>query len=122
MTEVPRPPAHVEPIVRVLGAPLAVRFLMRFGGAELYLAADPKGRSAVAELLDADQARALAALHLPRRVPTAKPWLAQYLHTVEGLSAAEIARSLHVTDVAVRGYLRDGPKRPPPEHRQLSLL
>ena len=122
MTDLPRPPAHVEPIVRVLGAPLAVRFLMRFGGAELYLAADPKGRSAVAGLLTTEQAAALAALHLPRRVPTAKPWLAQYLHSVEGLSGAEIARRLHVTDVAVRGYLRGGPKRPAPGHRQLSLF
>lgn len=117
----PRPPAHVEPFVRVLGPDLAVAFLLRFGGAELYLARDPQGRSSVAEVLSAEQARALAELHLPRRMPTAKPWIARYLAEVEGLSRAEIARRLHVSDVAVRGYLK-GAERPPHDPRQPRLF
>lgn len=106
MTEIPRPPANIDPFVRVLGAELAFEFLMQFGGAELYLAPTPKGGSEVEALIGADLVARLAALGLPRRVPTAKPWLAQYLKTQSGLSHAKIARRLHTTDVTVRAYLR----------------
>ena len=60
----------------------------------------------------------LAAVGLPRRVPTAKPWLASVMKS-RGLSHAEIARRLHVSDVTVRGWLSRGPKADP---RQASLF
>ena len=118
----PRPPAHVEPYVRVLGAELAVQFLLEFGGAELYLPKTPKGGSRVEQLLGQDRFAALAALHLPRRVPTAKPWIARHLK-LTGLSDAEIARRLHTTDVTVRKYLADaGPQKWKYDPRQHSLI
>lgn len=118
MTDWPPPPAHVQPFVRVLGPELAFRFLMEFGGAELYLSPTPQGRSEVEKLIGAENVAALAALGLPRRIPTAKPWLAAILKT-QGLSHAKIARRLHTTDVAVRGWLSPRPSSDP---RQTSLF
>ena len=114
----PPPSAHVEPFVRVLGPDLAFDFLMRFGGAELYLSSTPKGRSEVEALIGSDKVAELAAVGLPRRVPTAKPWLASVMKS-RGLSHAEIARRLHAADVTVRGWLSRGPKTDP---RQASLF
>lgn len=114
----PPPPAHVEPYVRVLGPWLAFDFLMKFGGAELYLSATPKGRSEAEALIGAEKLAELAALDLPRRVPTAKPWLAEMMKT-QGLSHAEIARRLHTTDVTVRGWFNP---KPSTDARQRSLF
>ncbi len=118
MTELPRPPAAIDAYVQVLGPWLAFEFLMRFGGAELYLSPTPKGRSEVEKMIGPAKVAELADLGLPRRVPTAKPWLARMLKT-QGLSHAEIARRLHTTDVTVRGWLSPGPASDP---RQPSLL
>lgn len=103
----PRPPAHVQPFVEALGTDAAVRFLLHFGGAELTISLNPRDGELV-EVLGQEGARALAALSartaLPRRIPTAKPWLARVLKS-QGLSHAKIARRLHVSDVAVRRYV-----------------
>ena len=101
-------PAQIEPYVRVLGQPLTVKFLLTFGGAELYLARAPKVRSRLVKLLGVEKAEALASAadHMQARIPTAKPWIAQVLRQ-DGLSVAEIARTLHTTDVTVRKYLAD---------------
>jgi DNA-binding transcriptional regulator YiaG len=109
-------PANLEPYVRVLGVDLAIMFLTEFGGAELYLARQPKGRSRVAKLIGTERAALLAeaAEHLPRRVPLGKRWIAQ-VYRERGLSTAEIARRLRTSDVTVRGWLK------PPDRRQLSL-
>jgi len=112
-----RPPAHVAPYVQILGEEGAVLFLATFGGAELYFARPTRVRRHIEELVGAEKTASLAAAapRLPRRVPTAKPWLARVLEH-RGLSVAEIARRLHVTDVTVRGYLDpDRAKRPPPD-------
>ena len=103
----PKPTAQVAPYVEVLGYDLAIAFLMQFGGAELYIAKDPKGRGQLEALVGADRAKALGAIdhRLQRRVPLAKPWLAQCL-AVRGLSANAIARTLRVTDVSVRSWLK----------------
>ena len=103
----PRPPAHIQPYVDVLGVADAIRFLLAFGGAELYLTTTPKGRSKLAQMFGIEKAAAVAraAEHLPRRVPTAKPWIAQVWHW-EGKSVADICRTLHVSDVTVRGWLK----------------
>lgn len=80
---------------------------MTFGGADLYLTPTPKGRSRLAGLVGHAKAAELAeaAAHLPRRIPTAKPWVAA-VYRAQGLPVAEIARKLHVSDVTVRAYLK----------------
>lgn len=119
----PRPPAHVQAYVDLLGPELAITFLLTFGGAELYLAASPKGRSRLAEVIGIEAATDMARIaeQLPRRVPVAKPWIAQVWKS-RGLSTAEIARRLHVTDVTVRGWLRRVQAVEPENTRQLRLF
>lgn len=115
-------PAQVAPYHRVLGLDGTIVFLLTFGGAELYLPRTPKGRSRLAELFGVDKAAALAeaAEFMPKRVPLCKPWIAKVWHA-RGLSQAEIARRLHVSDVTVRRYLgRDDPN--PPDSDQLTLF
>ena len=119
----PRPPAHVQPYVDVLGADGAISFLLTFGGAELYLATSPKGRSRLVQLVGLEKATELAraAEHLPRRVPTAKPWIAQVWKS-RGLATAEIARRLHMSDVSVRGWLKRATQPEPDDSRQMRLF
>jgi hypothetical protein len=119
MTDLPRPPAHLEPYVRILGTEGAIAFLLRFGGAELYIPRTGGGSDVLAEAVGIEAARALAqaADRLPRRVPTGKPWIAR-VRAAQGLPIAEIARMLHVTDVTVRRWLADGP----PDPRQMPLI
>lgn len=102
----PRPTAQVAPYVEVMGADMAVQFLLAYGGAELYLAENPKGCAAHEHLIGADNAKALAAVahRLQKRVPLAKRWLAAML-SWQGHSAAHIARTLRVSDVSVRRWL-----------------
>ena len=102
----PRPTAQVAPFVEALGAETVVAFLLAYGGAELYMGNDPKGRSSHDAMLGYDKARALAAIahRLPRRVPLAKQWLARMLNC-QGQSTSGIARTLRSSDVAVRRWL-----------------
>ena len=58
----PKPTAQVEPYVEVFGFDLAIAFLLQFGGAELYVAKDPKGRSQLEALVGPDRAKALGAI------------------------------------------------------------
>lgn len=109
---IPNPSAQILPYVEVLGADLAVKFLLQFGGAEIAFSADPKGRGTVEALVGYDCAKALAAhdqLGLRHRVPLAKRWLAAMLHW-QGQSTAGIARTLRVSDVSVRRWLSEGKK------------
>lgn len=120
----PRPPAHIEPYVRILGVEGAVDFFLHYGGGELYIPRKAVAGSELAELLglDAAQKLALAADRLPKRVPTAKPWIAA-VWLYEGLSATQIARRLHTSDVAVRRWLKR--YQSPPggsDKRQLPLI
>ena len=103
----PKPPAQVSAYVEVLGIDGAVEFLMAFGGAELYLTESPKRRSRLVKLVGREKAIALARAseRLPRRIPLCKPWIAAVLRE-RGLSNADIARMLHASDVAVRGWLK----------------
>lgn len=121
-----KPPAHLEPYVEILGPDLAVEFLLAFGGAELYLARNPSARGRLAQVVGPEKAAELAAaadsMRMPKRVPTGKEWIARVL-SEKGLPVAEIARTLHMSDNAVRGYLKaDRPKRSAPDYRQLRLL
>ena len=80
-------------------------------GAELYVAKDPKSRSQLVAFVGPERAKALGQVtdRLQRRVPLVKPWTAQYL-AWKGMWVAEIARTLHTTDVSVRGWLNPKPK------------
>ncbi|WP_424986871.1 hypothetical protein [Microbulbifer sp. S227A] len=102
----PKPPAEVETYVDILGMDLAIEFLLRFGGAELYIPASPKDRSRVAALVGRELTAELARSDhlLQRRVPLATQWLAACLHA-QGRAIAEIARRLRITDVTVRKHL-----------------
>jgi hypothetical protein len=108
--KLPRPPAHVEPYVRILGVDGARDFLLTFGGSEVYFPARPGARSQVAARVGPERAAALgeALGHLKARVPTAKPWLAACM-IAEGKTIAETVRVLHVTDVTVRRWLASMP-------------
>lgn len=127
MPDTPRPPAHLAPYVEVLGPEDAERCFLTMGGKEIYLTTGASGRSELARLFGVDRARALAGQLgvLKVRVPTAKPWLAATMKA-RGLTVAEIATTLHVTDVAVRKMLSrgtgDGHRRRAPDVRQMSLL
>ena len=119
-----KPPAHLLPYIATLGEDLAIEFLLTFGGAELHLGANPAVEGRVADLVGIDLARQLAAAHLPRRVPVGKQWIAQVWRE-RGLPVAEIARRLHMTDVAVRRWLGKVPTdggRSAADDRQLPLF
>ena len=103
----PRTPAEVEAYVAILGPELTVQFLLSFGGAEMYIPADPKTRSRVAALVVGKEKTAELARSdhlLPRRVPLATSWLAACLHA-QGWPVAEIARRLRITDVTARKHV-----------------
>lgn len=104
----PRTPAQLQPFVDALGTDGAVTFFLTFGGAEFFIPVEPKGASKLVEVMGLDAARALSATAqhciLPKRIPTAKPWIA-LVWRARGLPKAEIARRLHVTDVTVRRWL-----------------
>lgn len=122
----PQPPANVAIYVDLLGLDAAIDFLLAFGGAELYHPDDPKGGSKVAKVIGLHKARKLAAASpvLKSRVPIPREWLAKALYA-KGLPVAEIARTLHVTDVTVRKYIDKGAagKRPRrADNRQPSLF
>lgn len=127
-TFTPKPTAQVEPYVKVLGVDTAIEFLLAFGGAEISLSVNPTSRSKVVQLVGRKKAIALARTpRLPRRVPTARKWLVMALGA-KGLPVNEIARKLHVTDVAVRKWRREygiAPKSArgkPDDPAQLSLF
>ena len=108
----PRPTAQVARYVEVLGVDLAMQFILQFGGGELYLPKEPRGKSEAEKLLGYDKLKALAARQglESRTVPLAKRWLAEMLHW-QGYSNAAIARTLRVSQVTVRTYL--APKHAP---------
>jgi hypothetical protein len=125
VTVYPKPPAHIEPYVRVFGYEGALSFLEALGGAELALAVNPNARSKLVEVVGFDRAQALAEedarVGLPRRVPLGKSWVAQMLWA-KGLSKAEIARRMRTSDVTVRKYLRQVSDHASDDTRQLRLF
>ena len=110
MTDKTRPPAppptaQIAPIVQVLGIEDTIRFILTFGGAELDIRKDPRATNELVKMFGREAVEALACASLPRRMPLAKPWLAAYFHA-QGLSIAQIARKLRISDVSVRAHLR----------------
>lgn len=113
------PPAHVAPYVRILGEDKAIDFLLHFGGSELYIKWQTEARAELTELIGAEAVEALAAAQdgLPRRVPTAKPYIARVLYA-KGLTVDQVARRVRVLNTTIRRYLApDMPKRPAPDYR-----
>lgn len=119
MSDPIRPPAHVEPYVNILGEELAVKFLLSFGGAELYFKWKSDARDDLLALIGAEAVRKLADAQsrLPRRVPKADAYIARVL-TAQGLTIAQVARKVRVTDKTVRSYLDpDQSKRAAPTYK-----
>lgn len=107
---IPKPTAQVEPFYEVLGPDLTVAFLLQFGGSPVTYSRNPQGRSEVERLIGPEMTRALAESPnraLQARVPLAHRWLAKMLHW-QGHSASYIARTLRVSDVSVRSWLKEG--------------
>lgn len=117
MTQDIRPPAHIAPIVEILGQRDAVAFLLEHGGGYLYFSDKPSARNQVARRFGHDKAAALGRALGPGniRVPLAKPWIMRVL-AAEGMGTHAIAKKLHVSDVTVRRAI--GPR----DDRQMTLF
>lgn len=105
----PKPTAQVEPFYEVLGPELTVAFLLKFGGSDVVYSRNPQGHSEVVKLIGLDRTRALAESTnraLQMRVPLANRWLAKMLHW-QGHTTAHIARTLRVSTVSVRAWLKE---------------
>lgn len=108
----PKPPAHVAPYVEALGPALTVRFLLRFGGAAIYLPDDPKGRSEAEAFLGREPFVALSRC-LGRgnvEVPTANRWLVPAL-AAEGMTVHEIARRVRLNRRSVMQWMANAKAR-----------
>lgn len=120
MTDPLRPPAQIEPFVRVLGVDDTIRFIQEFGGVEIYIARNPTARSRIVKVLGRDKAEALARLaeagEWPARIPLVKPWCAAVMKA-KGLPVSDIARILRTTDVTVRKWLSPSPDTDPRQPR-----
>ena len=118
MTKIQCPPvpAHLEALVEALGPDRAVVFLLAFGGGELYVGARPAETSKLVQTMGKEDAAKVARIRdkLPRNIPLGKPWVANVLR-MKGLSVAEIATTLHVSEPTVRKYLngKQGHRRRP---------
>ena len=90
------------------GYELAMDFLLTFGGAGLSVSPAPNGSSQYEALIGPDKAKQLGAQahRLAREVPLAKRWLTAMLHW-QGRSKADIARTLRISQVSVRKWLRE---------------
>ncbi len=107
----PKPTAQVASFLKVMGPELTVKFLLQRGGAQLYLPADPNGRSALGHLVGYDKAKALAGhprVQTVQRVPFARKWLVLML-SWQGFPHAQIARMVRTSDTTVRHYAKGGP-------------
>ncbi|WP_238121975.1 MULTISPECIES: hypothetical protein [unclassified Xanthobacter] len=121
----PPVPAHVAPYVRALGLDRAVDFLLAFGGAPMSFSMRERQRSRALDLVGLDGVQALQReVGRATRVPLAKQWIAQYLHTARGLGIHDIARRMHASDVSVAAWVRgQKPKSgKTPIGNQLTLL
>lgn len=104
----PRHPAHIDAYIEVLGPPLAVRFLIEFGGAPAYFPNEPKGRGEMENMIGADKLRELGQRMRDNRVelPMPKSWLILALHA-EGKTVATICRTLKTSSTNVKRRIRE---------------
>ena len=108
--------------MNILGIDGTVDFLLEFGGAELYVPANPKRRSSLVKSIGYEHTLALAKVsdRLQSRVPTSKPWIATVLKS-KGSTVADIARKLHCSDVSVRKWLKNSGANPVVDRSQPTL-
>ena len=101
-------PAHIQRFVDTLGPEDAIKFLLAFGGGDLYIPLKPQSRSQLVEVLGRHKAEKLGHAMGPAsvRVPVAKQFIAKWWRA-NGVSVIDIARGLHVTDVTVRKWLNN---------------
>ncbi len=100
-------PENLQPYVDAIGEDLTLKFIMRFGGAPVYLSSDPRSDSDVVAAIGVEAMKSLAKVLGPgqiNRVPIAREWTARKLK-VQGWSTLSIARELRVTDETVRRIL-----------------
>lgn len=107
MAEKVKPTAQVEPFHDVLGEDGTIDLLLEFSGTVLYLPKSPRN-STLARRFGVERVAALAERlgEMYVRVPSQNRWLAAILFQ-RGLSKADIARKLRISDVTVRKYLRE---------------
>lgn len=104
----PSPPANAAPYVECLGAELALRFFLAFGGSEVTLAKGG-GSGAVAEIVGPEAVARMAdhwAIGHKVRVPLARKWTALML-LWQGHSTAEVARTIRAADATVRRWKKE---------------
>lgn len=109
----PRPPAHIEPYVDVLGHEVAICFLLSFVESALYFAKSAGGRSEAEALLGKTKLDALSdrlGAKLTVRIPMGNPWIIATLHA-RGLPANEIARTVRVSIPTVYKWLKHARQR-----------
>ena len=100
----PKPTAQAAVFFDILGVPLAVKFLMKFGGGEFYFPKRADSSHELVKLVGQDLTDKLGeAANIPRRIPLAKPWLALYFAS-QGEDVTCIARKLRASDTAVRKW------------------
>ena len=102
-------PPEVQPYLEVLGAELAIRFFLEFGGTGLYMPTRATRRgSDIANFLGTEMALALGKKlgSGTIKIPLAKRWIAQYLRIEKGESISKICRTIHMTETTVRGYVQ----------------
>lgn len=102
----PPAPVQAQRFVDTLGVVTTIEFLLNFGGSEVFLSGNPKGRGMIERVIGYEATAALQEVSddLCFRVPLANKWLAQCLF-LQGLSTNTIARRLRVSTVSVRKYI-----------------
>lgn len=105
----PPAPAQVRALVDVVGVERAIDFILAEGGGYVTLGTSLRDDNAVVRRLGrADAERLAAKLRHPAlwRVSLVKPWVAA-MRSSQGRGVHEIAKELHVSDVAVRRWLKN---------------
>lgn len=117
-----RTPAHVDVFVSVLGIENAIEFLLEFGGADLYISQGNRNGSRLVKAIGPQKTYELWLQRdrIPRRIPVARVWIAQTWIS-RGMSVAEVARRLRVSDVTIRKYKRAMPALPDERKGRASL-
>lgn len=86
---------------------MTVQLLMQFGGAEYYFRRKPTDNNEMVQLIGRELTIKLAqATNIPRRIPLAKPRLAQYFRA-HGETIIVIARKLKSTETSVSKWIND---------------
>ncbi len=102
-----RPPAEMRPIAQVIGPDAALKLVESYGGVRITVPLRAHPRSVLGRAIGAEPLRRLVDVLGGNRlnVPLCRAWRVRVLRVRDGLSYAEIARSLHMTEGTVYRYL-----------------